>query len=279
MKKSFAVALLALSMVLLIAFVGCSNNNQGSSSTSASSASSSASGNFELKLGFDPEYPPYGFLDNTGKYTGFDLDFAEAVCKLKGWTLKTVPIDWAAKDAMLNSGAINCIWNGFTVEGRENNYTFSKPYMLNEQVVVVKEGSSVNALNDLSGKVVITQADSAAFEVLTDGDRASLGQSFSALQTIADYNNAFRQLDSGLIDAVACDSSIAKYQIAANPSQYKVLSEPLSSEHYAVGFAKGDTSLANEIDSAFKELKDNGFVDELCDKYSTYGISKENCLL
>ncbi len=274
MKISLKIASLVLIVVLFIAFVGCSSNNN-----QTQSSSSPTSGTFELKLGFDPEYPPYVFLDNTGKYTGFDLDLAAEVCKLKGWTLTTVPIDWAAKDAMLNSGVINCIWNGFTVEGRENNYTFSKPYMLNEQVVVVKDGSSVNSLSDLAGKVVITQTDSSAFEVLTDGDRLELGKSFNSLQTIADYNNAFRQLDSGLVDAVACDLSIAHYQTAANPSQYRVLSEPLSSEHYAVGFAKGDTTLVSEIESAFQQLKDNGYIDELCKKYSEYGISRDKCLI
>ena len=84
--------------------------------------------NDNLTVGFDAEYPPYGYMDDeTGDYTGFDLELAEAVCEIYGWKLVKTPINWDAKDTELNSGAIDCIWNGFTYTGRENDYTFSDP--------------------------------------------------------------------------------------------------------------------------------------------------------
>ena len=143
------------------------------------------------------------------------------MCDKNGWELKLSAIDWDAKDALLAQGNINCIWNGFTMEGREDGYTFSDPYMLNEQVVVVKAGSDISDFAGLSGKTVMTQVDSAALDVL-EGDQAEVAATFKggAAQTIGDYNNAFMQLDSGMIDAVACDLSIAQYQIAANPDKY-----------------------------------------------------------
>ena len=112
-------------------------------------------------------------------------------------------IDWDAKDALLNQGTINCIWNGFTMEGREADYTFSKPYMHNEQVVVVKKDSGISSLDDLAGKNVMTQVDSAALDVL-EGDQKDLADTFAGgkAQTIGDYNNAFMQLESGAVDAV-----------------------------------------------------------------------------
>ena len=294
--KFIAVAVAAFALVAL-ALVGCSSGSSssssasstGSSSSSAASSSSSASGSssssaassdFTLVVGFDAEYPPYGFVGDDGNYTGFDLDLAEAVAAREGWGFKAEPIDWDAKDALLNSGTINCIWNGFTMEGREGSYAFSEPYMLNEQVIVTKAGSSIYTFADLAGKTVMTQADSAALEVLQDQDgQKAVADTFASLQTIGDYNNAFMQLDSGLVDAVACDLSIAQYQISANPNKYAQLSEPLSSEHYAVGFAKSDTKTAEEVTAALKELDKDGTVKKLCDKYAEYGLTYDNWVL
>ena len=207
MKKKFiavgaAVAALAMSALLV---TGCSSN-AGSSNASSSSASSDAQSALPdtLVVGFDNSYPPYGFIGEDGEYTGFDLDLAQEVADRNDMQLEKMAIDWDAKDALLNQGDINCIWNGFTMEGREDDYTFSDPYMLNEQVIVVKADSGITSAEDLAGKVVITQIDSAALDVL-EGDQADLAQTFGRLDTIADYNNAFMNLQSGTVDAVACD--------------------------------------------------------------------------
>ena len=108
-------------------------------------------------VGFDAEYPPYGYMDENGEYTGFDLELAEAVCELEGWELVKKPINWDSKDMELNSGAIDCIWNGFTMNGREEEYTFSTPYVDNSQVIVVAEKSGMKTLEDLQGKSVGVQ--------------------------------------------------------------------------------------------------------------------------
>ena len=152
--------------------------------------------------------------------------------------------------------------------------------MLNEQVIVVKAGSDISDFAGLSGKTVMTQVDSAALDVL-EGDQAEVAATFKggAAQTIGDYNNAFMQLDSGMIDAVACDLSIAQYQIAANPDKYVQLSTPLSTEHYAVGFKKGDTELAQKVTETLKQLDADGTVKQLCEKYASYGISYDNWVL
>ena len=240
--------------------------------------SSSSSASNELIVGFDQSYPPYGFVGDDGNFTGFDLDLAAEVAERNGWTVKYEPIDWDAKDTLLNSGAITCIWNGFTMEGREDDYTFSDPYMLNGQVIVVKADKGIASLADLAGKNVITQTDSAALDVL-EGDRADLAATFANLETIAEYNTAFMQLESGAVDAVACDLSIAQYQMSAKPDAYVMLDETLSSEHYAVGFKKGDTETAEKVSQTLKEMYEDGTVEELCNKYSEYGLSFENWLI
>ena len=279
-------AFLGLSAAALgsVAFLaGCSTGGTATGSADAGSApasgdDTSAVATGTLIVGFDQSYPPYGFVGDDGEYTGFDLDLAQAVADREGWDVQLEAIDWDAKDALLGSGAINCIWNGFTMEGREDDYTFSEPYMLNGQVVVVRADSGIASLDDLAGKAVITQVDSAALDVL-EGDQASLTASFASLETIGEYNTAFMQLESGAVDAVACDLSIAEYQMAANEGAYTQLPEMLSEEHYAVGFKKGDDATAEAVNEALRALVEDGTVQELCDKYAEYGLSFENWVL
>ena len=167
------------------------------------------------------------------------------------------------------------------MEGRENDYTFSDPYMLNAQVIVVKKGSGIESLADLAGKNVITQTDSAAYDVLAgdEATKADLKATFASLETIGEYNTAFMQLESGAVDAVACDLSIAQYQMSAKPDAYAQLPEDLSDEHYAVGVKKGNTELADAITKTLKEMNEDGTVEKLCEKYAEYGLSYTNWIL
>ena len=301
--KFLAVAAAAFALVALALF-GCSSGASSSaasasaSASSASAASAEASGSAAasattaLVVGFDAEYPPYGYMAAEGEegykssngltYTGFDLDLANAVAQANGWEFEVKPIDWDAKDVELDSGNITCIWNGFTLEGREGQYAFTDPYMINEQVVVVKAGSEIKTLADLKDKKVVTQAGSAALALLgKDGDQAELGATFAsgAPQTIADYNNAFMQLDSEQVDAVACDLSIAAFHLAQEPDKYLQLDEALNSEHYAVGFKLGDEATAQTVNDTLKKLAADGTVEKLCEKYADQGITFENWTL
>ena len=274
----------ALSSAALLA--GCGGTTPSTGSAAAGSDASPQSEEVDtgaattgtLIVGFDQSYPPYGFVGDDGEFTGFDLDLAAAVAEKEGWALELEPIEWDAKDALLDSGVINCIWNGFTMEGREEDYTFSKPYMLNGQVVVVRADSGIASLDDLAGCTVVTQADSAALDVL-EGDQADLAATFDSQETIGEYNTAFMQLESGAVNAVACDLSIAEYQMAANPDTYVQLPDMLSEEHYAVGFKRGDTATADAVNEALAALAEDGTVEELCRKYAEYGLSYENWVL
>ena len=279
-KKIWALAAAAAMLALAAALMaGCSGGSNESQSAGGDEAASAESGEFTLTVGFDQGYPPYGFVGDDGEYTGFDLDLAAEVAERNGWNLELSAIDWDAKDALLSSGSINCIWNGFTMEGREDDYTFSEPYMLNEQVIVVKSDSGIADSAALAGKTVMTQVDSAALDVL-EGDAADLAATFAggAPQTISDYNNAFMQLESGMVDAVACDLSIANYQMSAKPDTYTII-DTLSSEHYAVGFKLGDEDLAATVTATLKAMYEDGTVQELCDKYAEYGLSFDNWVL
>lgn len=218
-------------------------------------------------VGFDAEYPPYGYMDDDGEYTGFDLELAQAVCDLEGWELIKTPIDWDSKDLELESGSIDCIWSGFTINGREDNYAWSYPYVDNSQVIVVAEDSGIASLEDLAGKIVGVQAASAALELLSeDGDQADLAATFGTLQEFADYNTAFVELQAGSIDAVAMDIGVAQYQIKEKEG-YIILEEELNSEQYGIGFRLDDEELRDTVNEALLALVEDGTVAELAEKY------------
>lgn len=274
-RRSFLNALMSgAAFVAILGLSACGGSPASGPGGSTSGSQDSSDDISTLTVGFDQSYPPYGYVGDDGEFTGFDLDLAAEVAKRNGWDLELEPIDWDAKDTLLNSGAITCIWNGFTMENREDDYTFSAPYMLNKQVVVVRADSGIGSLEDLAGKTVLTQVDSAA-EAVLNGDKADLTATFASLDTISDYNTAFMQLESGAVDAVACDLSIAQYQLAGKDI-YVQLDEELSKENYAVGFKKGDQALADAVTATLKDMTDDGFIEQLCEKYAQDGISFEN---
>lgn len=281
-RRSFVLT--SLSALSLAALAGCGGTPASSDDASSPSAESEGTGAADtgiLIVGFDSSYPPYGYVGDDGEYTGFDLELAQEVASRNGWEVQLEAIDWDAKDTLLDSGAINCIWNGFTMEGREDDYTFSEPYMINGQVIVARADSGIASFDDLAGKAVITQVDSAAYNVLAgdDATQADLAATFASLETIGDYNTAFMQLESGAVDAVACDLSISAYQLAAKPDAYVQLDEFLSEEHYAVGFKKGDDATAEAVNESLRAMDEDGFIQELCEKYGEDGISYENWCL
>jgi polar amino acid transport system substrate-binding protein len=275
-RRQFITAALGLTGALGLA--ACGSATGGSTSTTSTTSSSDTPSTFDGKfvLGFDQDFPPYGYVGDDGSYTGFDIDLAQAVCDHEGWALVATPISWDAKDTLLNSGQITCIWNGFTIEGREEGYAFTDPYMENRQVIVVPASSDVQKLSDLAGKNVITQADSAALDVLSEGgSQEELGKSFGNLQTIDNYNTAFMMLESGQVDAIAIDYPVAVFNIGDKTADFRILGENLNSEHFGVGFAKTDEGerLARTVEADLQALDSEGAVKELCDKYADQGVS------
>ena len=263
MKKALAIILAVVMIITAVPMLlaGCGSESK------------------KLVVGFDSEFPPYGYKDDNGEYTGFDLEVAEAVCKELGWELVKQPIDWNSKDMELNSGTIDCIWNGFTIQGREDDYTFSKPYVDNSQVVVVKKGSDIKSLGDLKGKVVAVQDDSSALEALTGEDATDANKklcaSFSDLQQIGNYNDALMNLDAGAVDAVCMDIGVASYNVNKNADKYTILDDQIASEQYGIGFKKGNTELKDKVEKALNELVEDGTFAKIAEKYD---LSDAICL-
>lgn len=271
MKRKLALVFAATLVVSAMA-AGCGGNSgdgktgDGKDTKTEASSDSVSSGGNTFVVGFDAEYPPYGYMDENGEYTGFDLELAEAVCEIEGWELEKKPINWDSKDMELNSGSIDCIWNGFTMNGREEEYTFSTPYVDNSQVIVVAKDSGIAKLTDLEGKKVGVQAASAALDVLNDA-QADLSATFAELNEFADYNTAFTELQAGALDALAIDVGVAKYQIKTRGDGYVILDETLNTEQYAIGFKKGNDELCEKVNADLQKLAEDGTVAELAEKY------------
>lgn len=218
-----------------------------------------------LVVGFDQDFPPMGFLGDDGEYTGFDLELAQEVAKRLGLTYQPQPIAWDAKDMELETGNIDCIWNGFTMNGREDNYTWSEPYMDNQQIFVVAPDSGIKTLVDLAGKVVEVQVDSSAQAALDDAPE--LADTFEEIVVTPDYNTAFMDLEQGAVDAIAMDVTVAGYMIQERQSDFVMLDESISSEVYAIGFKKGNTELRDQVQGALEEMAADGTLTAISEKW------------
>ena len=248
MKMLTAVALAAMSVVI----AGCGEKDDGMR---------------KFTVGFDADFPPYGFKEGS-EYKGFDLDLAREVCARRGWKFVANPINWDAKDMELNSGSIDCIWNGFTIQGREDAYTWTVPYVDNSQVVLVKAGSPIKTLADLKGKIVGVQTDTPVQKALSkDGDKKELGATFKELVVMPNYNQAVNELNMGGVDAVAMDVGVAKKKMADLPGKFEMLGEIVMTETYGIGFKKGNVSLKDEVEATLKEIFADGTGAKIAEKY------------
>ena len=221
-------------------------------------------------VGFDAEFPPYGYMDENGEYVGFDLDLAAEVCERNGWELVKRPINWDSKDMELSSGSIDCIWNGFTINGREDEYTWSSPYVDNSQVFVVAADSGISAPADLAGLTVGVQRDSSALSALNDEEspeNIALRDSFGTIIEYADYNTAFMDLEAGALDAVAMDIGVANYQIESRDDGYVILDEYLATEQYGVGFLLGNEELRDTVEKTLEEMAADGTFAEIAEEW------------
>ena len=242
-----------------------SEDTTAADDTSAEAAKTAADAGGTLIVGFDQDFPPMGFIGNDGEFTGFDLELAQEVAKRLGLEYKPQPIAWDAKDMELEAGNIDCIWNGFTMTGREDDYAWTEAYMANTQVFVVAKDSGIASQADLAGKVVECQVDSSAEAALKEVP--DLTATFKQLLTTADYNSAFMDLEQGAVDAIAMDVIVAGYQIQQRNADFIILEDSLSAEEYGVGFKKGNTELRDKVQATLEEMAADGTLKSVSEKW------------
>lgn len=262
MKKKITVIALIFSMIFTMAALSAC----GGGSDEASSDTQYGEG-YEFKQGFDLDYRPYSFVDDNGENGGFDVELAQAVCDYYGWKYTPVPFNWDAKDAELQAGSCDCIWSGFTINGREDDYLWSESYSDNTQKIMVKADSGIASLADLAGKKVGVQTATSAYDLLNDEEgQKELMDSFAALEVYDTYTIAITDLNAGAIDAVAVDATRAQ-EAMANDDSLVCLEENLGSEQYGIGFRKDDTELCELVNAALEALAADGTAAKIAAEY------------
>ncbi len=259
LKKIIAV-LLAVLMIGAV-FAACSGGENASQSR-------------VLKVGFDQDgFEPFGYTDANGEWIGFDLDLAkECVAIMDDYdSVELVPISWDNKDTEISSGNVDIMWNGFTIQGREDDYEWTKPYMSNSQVVLVAENSGINTVADLADKLVGTQKDSSGLAAIEENEELMGIIKNGEPMQFDGYETALMELKAGSIDALVIDEQVITVKIAnGDVDGFKILDEKLSTEDYGVAAAKGNTELVNDIQAALDTLAENGKVAEISQKYFGY---------
>ncbi len=210
-------------------------------------------------LGLDDSFPPMGFRNEKNEIVGYDVDLAREVCSRNGWELKLQPIDWNAKEQELNTGNIDCIWNGFTItDERLKQLNFTEPYLTNAQVIVVKASSPLQAQGDFKNKVIGLQAGSSAADAVEKNVNFKAG-----LKDIVEFKDnllALMDLEIGGVDGVVMDLLVANDNIRRSGKDYRIISEYLSPEEYGIGFRKKDVALRNRVQETLKAMAKEGIV-------------------
>ena len=215
-----------------------------------------------LILGLDSAFPPMGFINDKNEIVGFDIDLAKEVTSRMGIELKLQPIDWSSNILELNSGNIDCIWNGFSIsEERKAEVNFTDAYMQNRQVVIVRGDSGINTLADMAGKTLCLQAGSSASDALASN--ADFKASLKEVVELSDNVTAFMELEGKTSDAILMDEIVAAYYITQNAKDYKILDESLADEQYGVGFRLADQSLRDEVNNQLKAMAADGTLAEI----------------
>ncbi len=260
MKK---IIVLVLSLALAVSmFAGCAPKETELPSGGEDPVTDSLLGaDGVFTVGFDQEFPPFGYVGEDGEFTGLDLELAKELASRLGWNIELQPIDWDAKDFELESGTIDCIWNGFTMNNRENGYTWSVAYYDNTQVFIVKTDSGITSFAGLAGKTVEVQKDSSALAALNGN--TELKDSFAQLIEISDYNTAFMDLEMGSCDAVAIDAGVANFQIKGRESEFRVVDEVISTEQYGIGFLLGNDALRDAVEAELLAMAEDGTVERI----------------
>lgn len=272
MKKLMA---LFLALTVSIGMTACSQGNQSASSSAGTDESwTKVEQAKTLVVGLDDAFPPMGYIDTkTGELVGFDIDLAKEACKRLGVELKLQPIDWSNKQAELDNGNVDCLWNGFSkTPERAENFSLSTPYMSNNQIILVKTDSTDQSLKDLSGKVIGVQSDSSAETALNAVENKDFKASLSNVVQIDDYTKAILEIQNGTIDAISIDEVVARFYLKNQPGAFRILEAggtpiSLASEDYVVGMRKNDLALTEKLNDTLKEMAKDGTMKTISEKW------------
>ena len=261
MKKKSRMTLLFVALLALAMLSGCSSSGGNDNQAAGNSANDDAT----FVVGLDDSFPPMGFRDDQNNIVGFDVDLATEAAKRMGMEPKMQVVNWDTKELELDSGNIDAIWNGLSVTPeREEAMLMTKPYLKNDQVIVVKKDSGITKKADLEGKNVGLQKGSSAYDAFEADD---IHTKVAGMNEYPENVSALQDLGIGRIDAVIVDSVVARYYISSENADYVILDESLSPETYAVAVKKGNTELQGKIQKAIDDMVADGTAAEISKKW------------
>lgn len=243
------------------------SGDTGDATTETTSDLAYVQDNGKMVIGYTV-YEPMNYTDENGEFTGFDTEFAKAVCEKLGVEPEFVEINWDTKVIELDAKSIDCIWNGMTItDDLKANISVSDPYVKNMQVVVIKD-SNKDTFTDtasLSGANLVAEAGSAGQAAVEADENLSQAN----LTTVAKQTDALLEIESGASDAAILDWTLAKSMIGEGTDFADLMmidGAELSVEEYGIGFRK-DSDLCTEVNKIMTELVEDGTLPALAEKY------------
>ena len=220
----------------------------------------------QILIGSDT-YPPYIYLNNDGTPTGIDVEIATEAFRRMGYAARFEVIDWEQKTALVESGAIDCIWGCFSMQGRETLYQWAGPYMVSRQVVAVNADSSIQSLSDLAGKTVMVQSTSKPEGIFLSGSDPRIPQTVEVF-SIEDRSVQYAMLACGYVDAIAAHETAILQYMKDNNAVFRILEEPLLVTGLGVAFAKNDSrGLDHQLNDTFAQMREDGTLERIVGKY------------
>ncbi len=259
MKNIFKIFSLILIVVISMSLLfGCNDKKQNTKHDSNT-----------IVVGYDNTFVPMGYLDENGKPSGFDIELAQEVFSRLNMNVEFQNIDWAMKDTELNSGNIDLLWNGYTLTAdRKKKVDYSDPYLTNRQVIVTLKNSDIHNKSDFKNKTIGTQQGSSGFDAIEKDTNFVNGLKNKSPILYDSFDNAFRDLEYGRVDAVVADEVLAKYYIKnSNKTNFTILDDNFGEESFVVGFKKGNTKLRDSVNDTLKEVTSDGTFNKIYNKW------------
>lgn len=266
MKKKLLLLVTVLTLVIgSLALTGCGSSDKDTAKDDGSWEYVQKNG--ELVVGLDDTFAPMGFRDKDNKLVGFDIDLSTAVCKELGVKVKFQPINWDSKDLELKSKNIDCVWNGMSIDKeRMEKMTLSNKYLNNRIIIMsLKKDVKVEKAEDLAKYKIGTQVDSSALKMLQNNEAYdSYKKNITEYKT---YDEAIMDMQTGRMDCMVVDQVLGEYKNSKMKEKMTVCDFNFGDDFYAIGFRKGDESLAAKVNDAIKATIDSGEAEKISKKW------------
>lgn len=227
-----------------------------------------------LVIGYD-DYRPYNYVDEEGNQAGIDAELAKEACKRMGYEPVFQSIQWDKKDEYLANGEVDCLWSCFSMNGRDEDYSWVGPYMYSRQVVAVLEDSPIQSLADLTGKKIVVKVSTKPESIFLDRTDSAIPQ-VKTVYCLTDVNEVVTALRNEYVDACAGHAATLTYLLKNAGVDYRFLDEELLRSELGVAFLAGsDDAVQEKLEEALQEMKEDGTTARIL---SEYGLNAEKAL-